>query len=327
MRVTTSAPGEIFLFGEHAVLYGQPALAAATSLRTTVTVEKRDDNIISINSEKVGKTNCKIVKKDNEIYIEPIIESKFLYTIQAIKNTFNFLNKHSGLNIKIESQLPVGSGLASSSALVVSIIGALYKLFDIPISLENIRNLGYKTEVDIQGAASKIGVSVSTYGGFIYRSGQSSEIKQLTEFIKLPVVIGYTGKHGSTKEMVALVKNNLKKHPGIMNRIIHTIGLVTEAAISSIKARDLSNIGELMNINQGLLDALGVNTEELSALISASKTAGALGAKISGAGGGGCMIAIGDQKKIAEAIKKYGIPLETTLSSEGLLIGELHDAV
>ncbi|MCD6140109.1 MAG: mevalonate kinase, partial [Thermococcus sp.] len=146
-----------------------------------------------------------------------------------------------------------------------------------------------------------------------------------------PIVVGYTGSSGSTKELVTKVRKSFDEMPEIIDPILSSMGKVVEKAREIILAEYNKEIkfellGRLMNINHGLLDALGVSTKSLSDLVYASREAGALGAKITGAGGGGCMYALapGKQSEVATAIKiAGGMPIVTKISREGLRIEDI----
>jgi len=137
------------------------------------------------------------------------------------------------------------------------------------------------------------------------------------------VVIGHTGVHGSTKDLVAGVKTRVITYPNVFNPLMDQIGEIVRFAKDEILSGNLKNIGAFMNVNQGILHSMGVNSKELSDLIFAARDAGAYGAKLTGAGGGGCMYAVCDEDKrtaLFEAMQPFGTPLEAKLDRKGLVV-------
>lgn len=157
----------------------------------------------------------------------------------------------------------------------------------------------------MQGAASPTDTFVSTFGGVFEMPSR----KRLP-ILECGMVIGNTNKGASPKKTAKLVKQVAalkEEYPDMINPIIRTIGSFARKGEIFISKKDYSSLGKLMNINHGLLDALGVGTAELSSLVYAARDAGAFGAKITGAGGGGCMVALTDSpQKVASAIEKAG---------------------
>lgn len=283
-----SAPGKIYLCGEHAVVYNEPAIACAINLRATAKVRSLREKRYVIKSS-MGVSNG-------------LESKKHVYVANCIEKLKKYIPK--GVKIEIESEIPVGSGLGSSAATVIATLSSLNDHFGIGYSLEEIAKLGHKIEKEIQGAASPTDTFASAMGGAVF----IPEMKKI-ELPEIYVVIGNTGKFSSTKKMVSSVKNLKNEYVEIVSPILDGIGNISRKAEKLIGEKDYQKIGKLMNINQGLLDSLGVGTEELSELIWTSRKAGAWGAKITGAGGGGCIIAITEKHslmEIARAIEKAG---------------------
>ncbi len=283
MTTTCSAPGKIYLFGEHAVVYGEPAIACAIELRTRVTA--RSSQVISISSD-IGTTGL-------DFDIHP-------YVSAAIKKLGT-----PNVSIEVTSQLPVGSGLGSSAAVTIATLAAINLEFRLGHSDEEIAGMGHDIEKEVQGAASPTDTFVSTFGGVV----EIPSRKKLPLF-DCGIVIGNTNKGASPKKTAKLVKQVAQlreKYPGSINPIIKTIGSLSKNGENLLAKKDYNSLGKLMNVNHGLLDALGVGTAELSSLVYAARDAGAYGAKITGAGGGGCMVALTDSPgEVAAAIERVG---------------------
>lgn len=299
--VSCSAPGKIYLFGEHAVVYGETAIACAVELRTRVRAEISDSVIIQ---SQIGRTGIDFEKHP---YISSVIEK--MGEISQIKGVF----------LEIDSEIPVGSGLGSSAAVTIASIGALNELFGCGLSLKEIAKLGHQIEISVQGAASPTDTYVSTFGGVVTIPEQRK--------LRTPdcgIVIGDTGVFSSTKELVANVRKLRESYPELIEPLMASIGRISKIGESLVLAGDYPSIGRLMNVNQGLLDALGVNILELSRLIYSARGAGAFGAKITGAGGGGCMVALTAPDKcmqVAAAISEAGGKVTITKpTQQGLIL-------
>ncbi len=284
MTMTTcSAPGKIYFFGEHAVVYGEQATACAVDIRTRVTVRPDVEHIIN---SSIGITGLDMHKHP--------------YVTQCIRKMEQFIP--DGVRIDISSDLPVGSGLGSSAAVTIATLYALNIQFDTGHSFDDIATMGHEIERTVQGVASPTDTFVSTMGGVITIPGRKR--------LNLPechIVIGYTGKFSSTIELVANVGELMKNYPLVIEPVINTIGRLSTEGEAAIEGQDYQALGHLMNINHGLLDTLGVGSPELSNLVWASRHAGAWGAKTTGAGGGGCMVAITDRPdEVSAAITSAG---------------------
>ncbi|MDG6243765.1 MAG: mevalonate kinase [Methanolobus sp.] len=284
--ITCSAPGKVYLFGEHAVVYGESAICCAVELRTRVHVEKNDDVIIE---SSLGTTGP-------DIKVHPYVT----HAIEMIKS----LTDLKGVRLKIESDLPVGSGLGSSAAVTVASIQALNHLYNCGLSREDVAKNAHKIEMIVQGNASATDTYVSTMGGVV----MMPQRKKLP-LLKCPVIIGNTKEFSSTKELVGNVANLRSEFPSVIDPILSNIGQMSMLAEGLIIKNDYMAIGKLMNVNQGLLDAIGVGSSKLWDLVYAARNCGAICAKITGAGGGGCIVAIAehkDTKGIAKAIEDAG---------------------
>ncbi|NJE42654.1 mevalonate kinase [Thermococcus sp. GR6] len=332
MRVLASAPAKIILFGEHSVVYGKPAIAAAIDLRTYVWAEFNNKGAIKIEAKDIKVPGLTVSFSEDEIYFESDYGKAaevLSYVRQAIELVREEADKNgNGVTVSITSQIPVGAGLGSSAAVAVATIGAVSRLLGLELSNEEIAKLGHRVELLVQGASSGIDPTVSAIGGFLhYEKGNFEHLP----FMELPIVVGYTGSSGSTKELVAMVRRNYEEMPEVIEPILVSMGKIVEKA-KDVLLSELDDevrfvqLGRLMNINHGLLDALGVSTKKLSELVYAARTAGALGAKITGAGGGGCMYALAPEKQseVATAITiAGGTPMITKISDEGLRIEEV----
>jgi mevalonate kinase len=321
MRVKASAPGKAILFGEHAVVYGKPAIAMAINKRACVEVLEGSTNKIKVNIRDLGINGH--IDFDNEVIVSDSPKKGILkYILESIKK----IHDGSGMEINIDVNIPIGGGLGSSSAVTVATIAAVSAYNKIDLKEEEIAKYAHEVELKVQKSASPLDTTISTYGGLIYLEANAEDIVQLDIDYDIPVVIGYTDTRGDTGKLVEAVRIRRDVYPEIINPVINSIELITEEAKEAILENDKKRIGELMNINHGLLDALGVNTKELSGMVYTARNAGACGSKITGAGGGGSIIAYcpdGTNKVISE-INRTESTLKADISKEGVKIITLH---
>ena len=302
--IEVSAPGKLMLFGEHAVVYERPCLVTAVDQRISVGLKKRDDEKICLNAPDINIKNFLISPKDLK---EPQ-PKEIRFVLAAVKNFFEKYKIKSGLEIKTKSQFSKQFGLGSSSAVTVSTIKGLAELFGIQINKKELFGLAYKTVLDIQGVGSGFDVASAAYGGILYFLTGGKIIEEI-KVDKLPIIVGYTGIKADTPTLIRMVSNKLSQEPRKINKIFDEIEKIVDLAKIEIENQRWEKVGKLMNQNQELLRELGVSSKELENLIRASLKAGAFGAKLSGAGGGDCMIAIANKdnfNKINKAIEKAG---------------------
>jgi mevalonate kinase len=227
-----------------------------------------------------------------------------------------------GINISIKSDIPPGAGLGSSAAVSVATVMAASTCLNLNLSKSEISNIAFEAEKIVHGTPSGIDNTIATYGSVIlYKKGTIKPVKVKS---RIPLVIGDTGIERNTAEWVRKVRLRRDRQSKVVNPIINSIGKLVMESLKLLDKNDLPALGELMDINQGLLEALGVSTFELNKLINVARKNGAYGAKLTGAGGGGCMVALSPktkQKQIADAIlTAQGKPLITNISPKGVKI-------
>jgi mevalonate kinase len=317
-QVTASAPGKTILFGEHAVVYGKPAIAAAVDKRAYVTISKREDHLTHVTVGDLGVSGF-LDLKNRTIQLENgsgmqrgILE----YILKALIKA----KTEESVEVDVRLDIPIGAGLGSSAAVTVATIMAAASFNQITLTNETMANLAHQVELDVQGAASPIDTSLSTYGGVIYLSKQPQKLVKLEIPHELPIVIGYTSTRGNTGELVKLVRQKKDARPEVINPILDSMEAVANGARQAIIKGDHKTIGLLMNINQGLLDALGVNTEELSKMVFTARNQGAMGSKLTGAGGGGSMIAYcpGREEEVVSSINQFERAFQINVAHEGV---------
>ena len=320
--IKVSAPGKLMLLGEHSVVYNRPCLVAAVSQRLFVEVEKISENKILIEAPemKISGLEIPLVDLDKE---QP---KEVRFVLEAIKNFFRKYQLESGLKIKTESQFSAEYGFGSSSAVTVCTIKALAELFEIEMEKKEIFDLAYKTVLDIQGVGSGFDIAAAIYGGIIYFLTGGKIIEPL-RVKDIPLIVGYTGVKASTSEIVKQVKAEMEKSPEYYEKLYDDIAQIVEKAKVAMEKSNWPEVGRLMSENQEILRKFkvpskeyGVSSEVIEKLIEASLGAGAFGAKLSGAGVGDCIIALGkDKEKLEKAIKEAGgVPVSVDIDYQGL---------
>ena len=324
-KAKASAPAKVILFGEHFVVYGEPAIVLAIDKRVTVSANIRSDQKIFIKSEDISISGF---FKDELFFPErggSEAEEKLKPIYAVAKEIIKRCHVNSGVNIDIKSSIPIAAGLGSSAAVSAASAAALYSLFEYDATNDDIFQTALDAEKLVHGNPSGIDPAISTYGG-ILQYQKSKPIQRLEINIDLPLIIGNTGKERSTGELVGKVSSLRRRYPTIVEKVIKAGGEIAKRSLKALSDGDLKTLGELMNINHELLCALGVSCEELERLVHAARKAGALGAKLTGAGGGGCMIALVSPEKIrdvAYAIEAAGgEPLITRKTDVGVIIEE-----
>lgn len=280
---SASAPGKVILFGEHAVVSGTPALGGAIDLRARVTIKDLPGRTL-IETEDLCFKGFSL-----DLASGKIISAQALHAARYVSATLKDFDAQD-VRIKIDSAIPLASGLGSSAAIVVATAAALSRHLDLGLSAEEIAARAYRIEKGVQqGLGSPMDTALATFGGYIRVSG---EVQPL-DLPHTQMVVGYTGLAHDTQAQVARVQSLRERYPDLIGPIFQAIGSISGRAVPLLREQRLTELGELMNLNHGLLEAIGVGTRELAELVWAARGAGgALGAKLTGAGGGGCMIAL-----------------------------------
>lgn len=318
-QIKVSAPGKLMLFWEHAVIYDRPCIVTAVNHRISTEVEILDGKKITINAPEVEINNYQ--KSIDKLSSDSDLPKGVRFVETAVGNFFNKYKLSSGLKIQTKSEFSSQFGFGSSSAVTVGALKALSILFDIKMSKRDLFDLAYKTVLDVQGVGSGFDIAAGIWGGTLYFVKGGKKIIPLN--VKdLPLIVGYTGIKAPTAPLVRQVSKLRDEYPNLVDGIFDIIESITNKSKDVLNKEnfDLETLGKLFNLNQGLLDSLGVNTIELSNLIYGAREAGATGAKLSGAGGGDCMIALGEKfEKIKKGIRNEGgqiIPVD--INAEGV---------
>ena len=332
------APGKVYLFGEHAVVYGEPAVPAAIERRATVTAEPREDDHVRVEAEDLSLDGFTVEyaggtgdRPDVDVPT-PLVEAAMGYVDAAVEQARDAADApDAGFDITVESDIPLGAGLGSSAAVVVAGIDAATRALGEPLDRRELAERAYRAEFEVQdGQASRADTFCSTMGGAVRVEGDDCEP---IDAPNLPFVVGFDGGAGDTGELVAGVRALRAEHEFAADTV-ESIGdlvrtgedLLANADPEEPPAPDLlAELGELMDFNHGLLAALGVSARSLDAMVWAARDAGAHGAKLTGAGGGGCIVAL-DESDATETALSFTQGCEEAfraeLATEGVRVVE-----
>ena len=293
MKSIASAPAKVILFGEHFVVYGQKAILCSINKRVKITSIKTDEQKISV------KSNLGEISVSSTSSIEEI-NSPFLPFIYIAKKMIDEFGHSGGIQIIIESEIPSGVGLGSSSACCVAAAGSISKLFT-NYSKEDVLKLAIEAEKTIFKETSGADCTVSTYGG-IMEYDKKNGFNKINTKTDLHLVIVNTKIQHSTKKVVTKVKEFIDKNEKTFSDLCQKEMKIIEKVNAALKSNDLKSIGDAMIENQKYLDQIGVSNEILAALIGeANKTS--FGSKITGAGDGGCIISIVDESNLEKTLE------------------------
>ncbi|MFB6469936.1 MAG: mevalonate kinase [Vulcanisaeta sp. AZ3] len=327
--VTVRAPGKVILYGEHAVVYGEPALAMAINKYVYVTAKARSDGKVNINARDLRLVGISVtIQEDGNITARTdygAVISALSYVKRAVELAMDYVDKRVGVDLIIKSEMPVGAGLGTSAAVAVATLLSYIRELGYEIDKRDLASLAWRVERDVQGAASPTDTTMATFGGIMYvkPDGDNTTMDPVRPGTEIPLIIGYVPRVSTTKELVAMVKRRYEEMRDVIEPIIKTIGIITRKGREALEKGDLELMGVLMNVNQGLLEALGVSNRQLSELVYAARHAGALGSKLTGAGGGGCMIALSNKPEVERAVELVGgSVIKASLDSEGAKVIE-----
>jgi len=302
VATTASAAGKAILLGEHAVVYGRPAIAVPLSdVRATALVAPlpRGQGIV-ISAVDVGLRFG--------LY-EPCASEMAPALRATVQNALAHLGvpiEGMDLEVVIRSDIPIARGLGSGTAVSTAIIRALSQHFRRDLPVEQVSQLAFRSEVLLHGTPSGVDNTVVAYEEPIcFTRGKPPEALRVSSALHL--LIADTGIPSRTRDTVAHVRQGWAADRQAFELLFDEIGAAVEAARRAMErplaGADLPLLGRLMSFNHDLLQRLGVSCAELDRLVAAARAAGALGAKLSGGGGGGCMMALVEEGPTIDAVR------------------------
>jgi mevalonate kinase len=295
---TATAPGKIILFGEHAVVYGRPAIAVPlTRLQATATVEPVGDGLTLVAPDLDRCYDLAAAPPDDPLAL----------VVRATLDRLGVMPTH-GLTIRVSSTIPLARGLGSGAAVSTAIVRALAAHFAVALSPDQVSALVYQAEVLYHGTPSGIDNTVIAYEQPVYFV-RGQPIEHFTLGAALRLVIADTGVVSPTRIAVGDVRRAWQADPATCEARFDAIGEIVRQARAAIERGDRAEVGRLMFENHRWLQALGVSSAGLDRLVEAAHTAGALGAKLSGGGRGGNAIALVEaatEALVIEALRRAG---------------------
>ena len=293
MKSKASSPGKVILFGEHFVVYGVKAILCAIDKRITVTAETISENKILIKSN-IGNLELEPNKKISEIN-SPL--KPFYYLADKM-----IKNQSTGIDIKIESDIPLGVGLGSSSACCVAGAAAISRLFK-DTTKKEILEMAIEAEKTIFENTSGADCTVCTYGG-IMEYDKKNGFTKIESQPNFHLVIANSNTEHSTKSIVAKVKKFKDRNEEEFSRLCDNESRLVEDVLKLLKINNVEELGSKITENQKYLETIGVSNNKLKDMIQVGQKV-SFGAKITGAGGGGCIFALTDTSNLDQTMNEF----------------------
>jgi hydroxymethylglutaryl-CoA reductase len=290
--------GKIVILGEHAVVYGRHAIAAPVPLTIQARVEDCEDGVQVL----IPRWGVEF-----DISSDPNARRSFERPAGLMLDELGLSRR--GMRIEVHPDVPRSMGLGGSAAMAVAIVRALDNHYQLGLSDEEVNRLAFEAEKLAHGTPSGIDNTLACYGQpLVYRQGNPPLVEPLNIKTPIPMVVGMSGYEGLTAKTVGRVKASWLQDRKLYERIFDQIDALVLRGVQAIQDEDLGSLGELMNVCHGMLNALQVSTPELEHLVDIARENGALGAKLTGGGGGGSIIALcdGNSDSVAKAIRAAG---------------------
>ncbi len=281
-KISASAPGSLMLLGEHAVLHGHRAMVCAIDQRMNVFLTPRDDQKVVI------KSALGFYESD---LLELIPHDSFKFVLNAIADWRDFLPQ--GFTLEIESDFSADIGFGSSSAVTVATHAVLMEFAGRSFCKDVLFDKALKTIRDVQGRGSGADVAAAVFGGVVLYRADPLEIKSFP--ISYPLTASYCGYKRKTAEVIEIIENERAKDDvHFFERVFESIDMSVSEAIPKLENEDWRGFGYILDLNQALMDSMGLNTPELAEIVAALQSDENIsGAKISGSGLGDCAIGFG----------------------------------
>lgn len=291
--------GKCILFNEHFVVYGIPSIVSAIGDSTVATIDTRESGGIQLIDNRPATPGYKEEKLDHQ-------KDSLHRILTAMK-----VDPDENITITLAGNLYAASGVGASAASCTAIARALNQFFNKGLNDDQINDVAYEGEKGYHGTPSGVDNAASTYGGLIwFVRSETNTLEQISMKSPVEIVMGNTGKVANTKAAVAGVRERKENHPQKYEALFSQAHHLALAARTALEAHDMQKVGELMNHNHELLQAIEVSNADLDELVDTARSAGALGAKMTGGGLGGYMVALTPgnhlQDTVAKAIEEKG---------------------
>lgn len=299
------APAKAIITGEHFVVHGSTALAAAIDRRVRVEVREAPSGVVSVRSDRVSGN-------------QPASLLPVKKVVGAVCSTYSV---EPGHDLSITSSIPRGSGLGSSASTMVAAAAAVARLHSIRLGLPDLVRFAMQGERLVHGNPSGIDVNACAYGGVIlFRVGEPPRRVAMKSPGRLLIV--HSGVQRSTRRMIDKVSFSREKYPRLFGSVADSVSQLSASAAESLVRGDMPTLGRLLTLNHGLLESVGASNPRLDGLVETLLSLGCLGAKLTGAGGGGSVLAVtpeGKGKSIISQLSERGFEgFETVLPLRGV---------
>jgi hydroxymethylglutaryl-CoA reductase len=306
-----SASGKIILLGEHAVVYGRPALALPLP-----------EAISAVVYDSPSGTRLKIpawnFEQEAVHELQQDAAEGAMALLQIIVRRLDLGSKK--FLIDVQARIPPAAGLGSSAALAVAMIRALDNAYSLQMNDRAVNELAFECETLAHGTPSGIDNTVAVFGKtIVFRKKGPKRISELALNRLPPLVVAWSGTRGSTRNQVAAVRNRWLQDKTTYERIFDEIGHLTLEASAALGKGDDTRLGALMNIAHGLLNALQISTPLIEEMVDIARSSGAAGAKLTGGGGGGCIVAVcpGKSAEVSRALTAAGFEVISGFAGTG----------
>ncbi|TMI47054.1 mevalonate kinase [Candidatus Bathyarchaeota archaeon] len=310
---TARAPGKVILAGEHFVVLGAPAVAMAIDLYSQVQVIPKNGSGVSITADiplrfLAGKSGNPLVPHPGEL-LRPL----------QLKRVVNI---DHGLWVNVECEIPVAAGLGSSASTTVAIISAIARSKGIELSKKKIFELAFVPENFLHGKPSGVDQATCIYGSMIQFS-RPSNVKTIRPKKDPVLLVCDTGIHHTTRTLVGGVVQKSKREKKDFQNYLAKVREISGRVAKSLREGDDEELGILMNQNHELLRKIGVSHPKLDHLVEVARRAGALGAKLTGAGGGGCVVVLNPSRIVRDRVARVlrregGTPYKISMDTSGV---------
>lgn len=292
----SSACGKVILLGEHAVVYGKPAIGLPVPLSVEASVRKGGDRVRVLVSQW-----------GLDRQVDPAATEGFDGAVNAMLESVDL--RGVGMTLKVNPHIPRSMGLGGSAALAVAVARDLSREFGLGLDDEAVNRLAFEWEKMSHGTPSGIDNTISVVGKpIVFENDGKAVFRELYLPEPLPLVLGFTSRAGLTARAVAQVRAAWKANPAHVEALFDQIAQLTRSGVKAVEAARFDELGRHMNLCHGYLNALGVSTPDLEQLIQIARDNGAVGAKLTGSGGGGSVVALcpGTQDRVAAAMENAG---------------------
>lgn len=299
--------GKVILFNEHFVVYGIPAIVSAIGKYTVAKASSFEVPELKLNDNRDATPGYKEDKQEQQ-----------KTSINNIIKRMNIDFSGEGVEVELGGNLYAASGIGASAASCVAMARALSDYYALDLSDDEINDIAYEGEKGYHGTPSGVDNTASTFGGLIwFEKAETNIIEKISLSNPIEIVMGNTGKIADTTAAVAGVKERKEKNPDKYKKIFDRAENIAYLAKRALQEGDYKEVGKLMNEDHKLLQQIEVSSKELDFLVSVARNYGAFGAKLTGGGLGGSMIALTPgrelQEEVANAIEKEGFQALKTI--------------